>query len=143
MRTDMPDLDARVRLAAFAFLDRLRETHRDTLPYAQLLAGFDFEGRRLPLLAPQGIFKPAILDLPLSITTVPPPTASCVRTTTSSTSVDYCGIGIAEPTQLTETTWAFVRQCGSRFRWCTFMASHQVATWPRGPSMWSGMTQRR
>jgi putative restriction endonuclease len=68
----MADLDARVRLAAFDFLDGLRRNHGDTLPYAQLLAGFEFEGRRVPLLAPQGIFKPAILDLPLSITTVPP-----------------------------------------------------------------------
>jgi putative restriction endonuclease len=42
------------------------------LPYQQLVAGFDFEGRRVPLIAPQGIFKPAILDLPLSITTTPP-----------------------------------------------------------------------
>ena len=40
--------------------------------YAQLLEGFFFEGKRVPLLAPQGSFKPAILDLPLSITTVPP-----------------------------------------------------------------------
>ena len=41
----------------------------ETLPYAALLAGFDFEGTRVPLLAPQGIFKPAILNFPLSITT--------------------------------------------------------------------------
>jgi putative restriction endonuclease len=37
-----------------------------------LASGFVFDGRRVPLLAPQGIFKPGILDLPLSITTVPP-----------------------------------------------------------------------
>ena len=70
----MADRDQRVRLAAFAFLERLRQAHGETLPYAQLLAGFDFEGRRVPLLAPQGIFKPAILDAPLSITTTPPST---------------------------------------------------------------------
>lgn len=68
----MLDLDRRVRLAAFSFLEQLRHTHGDTLPYAQLLQGFQFEGKRVPLLAPQGIFKPAILDLPLSITTAPP-----------------------------------------------------------------------
>ncbi|MFN2432717.1 MAG: HNH endonuclease, partial [Gemmatimonadota bacterium] len=34
--------------------------------------GFVFHGRRVPLLGPQGIFKPAVLpDMPLSITTVP------------------------------------------------------------------------
>lgn len=68
----MPDLDQRVRLAAFSFLDQLRQTHGETLPYAQLIQGFQFDGRRVPLLAPQGIFKPAILTLPLSITTAPP-----------------------------------------------------------------------
>jgi phage/plasmid-associated DNA primase len=57
----MSDLDHSVRLAAFAFLERLQQTHGETLPYAPLLAGFEFEGRRVPLLAPQGIFKPAIL----------------------------------------------------------------------------------
>jgi putative restriction endonuclease len=40
------DLDSRVRLAAFAFLAE-------------------------QLMGPQGIFKPAVLDMPLSITTVP------------------------------------------------------------------------
>jgi putative restriction endonuclease len=67
----MDDRDQRVRLAAFAFLERLQQTHGGTLPYAPLLAGFDFEARRVPLLAPQGTFKPAVLDLPLSITTTP------------------------------------------------------------------------
>src|SRR3982750_2106705 len=69
----MPDArDYAVRLAAFTFLERLRQAHGDTLPYAQLLAGFEFGGRRVPLLAPQGIFKPAVLTHPLSITTAPP-----------------------------------------------------------------------
>ena len=36
-----------------------------------LVQGFDFRGRRIPLIGPQGIFKPAALDLPLSITTAP------------------------------------------------------------------------
>src|SRR5512139_1321662 len=67
------DLDSRVRVAAFSFLDQLRSAHgSDTLPRTVLGAGFEFEGRRVPLLGPQGIFKPAILpELPLSITTVP------------------------------------------------------------------------
>lgn len=35
--------------------------------------GFDFDGRRVSLIGPQGIFKPAVLrDVPLSITTTPP-----------------------------------------------------------------------
>jgi putative restriction endonuclease len=68
----MTDLDQRVRLAAFEFLDQQRELHGETLPREVLATGFVFDGKRAPLLAPQGIFKPAVLDLPLSITTVPP-----------------------------------------------------------------------
>jgi putative restriction endonuclease len=36
-----------------------------------LEAGFTFEGQRVPLLGPQGIFKPRLLEAPLSITAVP------------------------------------------------------------------------
>src|SRR5438876_2652848 len=68
----MSDLDQRVRLAAFTFLDQQTLLHGRTLPRDVLAAGFMFDGTRVPLLGPQGIFKPAVLDLPLSITTVPP-----------------------------------------------------------------------
>lgn len=69
----LQDLDARVRLAAFGFLDaETRRTGGEVLPRALLAKGFRFDGRRVPILGPQGIFKPAILpDMPLSITTVP------------------------------------------------------------------------
>ena len=64
--------DIGVRLAAFAYLDELREVHGDTLPRTALAEGFTFGGRRVPLLGPQGIFKPAVLaEIPLSITTAP------------------------------------------------------------------------
>ena len=68
------DLDTRVRLAAFNFLREQAERHGSTeLPRDVLARGFDFEGQRVPLLSPQGIFKPAILpEVPLSITTAPP-----------------------------------------------------------------------
>jgi putative restriction endonuclease len=66
------DLDARVRLAAFSFLRQQQNTFQDAIPRNVLAAGFTFEGHRVPLLNPQGIFKPAILpDIPLSMTTVP------------------------------------------------------------------------
>ena len=68
----MPDLDQGVRLAAFNFLDQQTQLHGKTLPRDVLAAGFMFEGQRLPLLGPQGIFKPALLTLPLGITAVPP-----------------------------------------------------------------------
>lgn len=69
---DAGDLDHRVRLEAFAFLAEKVRLHGEVLPYAILQQGFTFDGRRVPLLGPQGIFKPAVLpDMPLSITTAP------------------------------------------------------------------------
>jgi putative restriction endonuclease len=65
------DLDAAVRLATFEFLGRLATTYLDTIPRQVLAEGFVFEGRRVPLVGPAGIFKPAVCELPLSITTVP------------------------------------------------------------------------
>jgi len=68
----MKDLDTRVRLKAFEFLEEKVAVHADALPREVLTAGFEFEGTRVRLLGPQGIFKPAILpEIPLSITTVP------------------------------------------------------------------------
>lgn len=67
------DHDFRVRRAAFEFLRAQTELLGDVLPWAVLQRGFDFEGRRVPLVSQQGIFKPAILDLPISIRTTPPP----------------------------------------------------------------------
>ena len=76
MAYDVPpfmDLDQRVRLAAFTFLDQQVQLHGETLPRTVLARGFDFDGRRVPLLGPEGIIKPAILpSIPLSITTAPP-----------------------------------------------------------------------
>ena len=68
----MADLDARIRLKAFSFRDELSRSHGEALPRVVLAAGFEFEGTRVPLVGPQGIFKPAILpEIPISITTVP------------------------------------------------------------------------
>jgi putative restriction endonuclease len=72
-RDDGLDLDSRVRLRAFAFLEVQSRLHRGSLPRKVLSDGFDFDGQRVPLVGPQGIFKPAVLrEMPLSITTVPP-----------------------------------------------------------------------
>lgn len=64
------ETDQRVRLAAFRFLEDLERRH-DLLPRASLEQGFDFEGTRVPMVGPQGIFKPALCRLPLSISTSP------------------------------------------------------------------------
>ena len=66
------DGDGRVRLGAFAFLAEQTQRHGDVLPRDVLAKGVKVDGTRVPLIGPQGIFKPAVLpELPLGITTVP------------------------------------------------------------------------
>ncbi len=65
------DYDAKVRAAAFEWLARKVSIHGEVLPRDILEAGFELDQRRVPLVAPQGIFKPAVMDVPLSITTAP------------------------------------------------------------------------
>jgi len=66
------DSDHQLRVAAFAFLEHHTRVLSDLpLPWNLLSAGFVHEGRRVPLVGPQGIFKPAGMRLPLSITTAP------------------------------------------------------------------------
>lgn len=65
--------DSQVRNAAFEFLRNLAALQGNDLPLPRdlLAQGFTFQGQRVRLMGPQGIFKPAIMDAPLSITTVP------------------------------------------------------------------------
>jgi putative restriction endonuclease len=70
----MDDPDAHIRLAAFRFLEEQRRLASDegVLTRKVLEQGFTYEGQRVPLVGPQGIFKPRLLrEVPLSITTVP------------------------------------------------------------------------
>jgi putative restriction endonuclease len=73
IRAQMSDLSEAVRLAAFKFLeDQVRLAGDEkTLRREVLAAGFSYDGQRVPLMGPQGIFKPKLIrDVPLSITTV-------------------------------------------------------------------------
>ena len=63
--------DLAIRLAAFDWLAKKTNIHGDVLPREILQQGFEFEGHRIPLVSPQGIFKPQVMELPLSITTSP------------------------------------------------------------------------
>lgn len=70
----MDDSDTQVRLAAFRFLEEQLRLASDegVLTRRVLEQGFTYEGQRVPLMGPQGIFKPRVLrEIPLSITTVP------------------------------------------------------------------------
>lgn len=63
--------DSRVRTAAFSWLaEQVDRLGTDVLPRVLLAEGFEFEGTRIHLLGQQGIFKPKVLEAPLSITTV-------------------------------------------------------------------------
>lgn len=65
------DKDLAVRLTAFDWLKEQTRIHGDVLPRKILEGGYFFDNNRIHLISPQGIFKPEILDLPLSITTSP------------------------------------------------------------------------
>lgn len=67
-------VDLAVRTAAFRFLEGETRLAGEAggLRRTTLERGFDYHGRRVPLVGPQGIFKPKVLGvIPLSITTVP------------------------------------------------------------------------
>jgi putative restriction endonuclease len=63
--------DAKVRAAGFDWLTEQVMKYGDVLPRSVLAHGYTFNGDRVPLVGPQGIFKPRILQVPISITTVP------------------------------------------------------------------------
>ena len=64
-------LDHRIRLAAFRWLGEQVSIHGDVLPRKLLERGFEFEGKRIALISPSGIFRPRGMDYPLTITTAP------------------------------------------------------------------------
>lgn len=67
----MSEDDAAIRVAAFRFLEAQRRSHPNAMPWATLSQGFEYRGRRVPLVSQQGIFRPAACRLPLTIRTAP------------------------------------------------------------------------
>jgi putative restriction endonuclease len=63
--------DLAVRARAFAFLAEQTRMHPNGIPWPVLHQGFIVDGQRVPLLSQQGIFKPALCRLPLSMRTAP------------------------------------------------------------------------
>ena len=61
--------DLPIRLAAFRWLEEQAAAHGEVLAWSVLIRGFPFEGERVPLVSMQGIFKPSVCRLPLSIRT--------------------------------------------------------------------------
>lgn len=66
-----PTHDQAVRMAAFEWLAAHVRSLGEVFTRDELASGFEFRGERVILVGPQGIFKPRILELPLSITTSP------------------------------------------------------------------------
>lgn len=63
-------MDDQIRLAAFEWLEKQTNFHGDVMPRELLAQGFYFKGERVTLLGPQGIWKPKMMEYPLSITTI-------------------------------------------------------------------------
>lgn len=66
MTSDLP-----IRLTAFEWLSKQSLIYNDVIPRETLQQGFEFNNQRIPLISPQGIFKPKAMQFPLSITTSP------------------------------------------------------------------------
>ncbi len=58
-------------MAAFEWLGKQVSTFDEVLPRDIIQKGFLYEGKRIPLISPQGIFRPKEMQFPLSITTTP------------------------------------------------------------------------
>jgi putative restriction endonuclease len=70
---DLATHDARLRQAAFDHVNRLATLQGGILESSDLAGGFEFGGKRIPLINPQrGIFKPRQMASLLSIRTVFP-----------------------------------------------------------------------
>lgn len=64
--------DMLIRKAAMTWIAEQNRIHDGVLPRPLLIQGFEFQGERVPLQSPQGIFKPQLLsEMPLTISTAP------------------------------------------------------------------------
>lgn len=63
---------ASIRQQIFEWLQQMSIEYDDVLPYHVIKSGFVYKGNSVPLMGPQGIFKPmAIKYYPISITNKP------------------------------------------------------------------------
>ena len=63
------ETDAGIRRAVFEWLTHHRQERGETFSREEL-ANFEFMGKRVPLVGPSGIWKPAVCELPISIATI-------------------------------------------------------------------------
>ena len=62
------EADREIRLRTFSWLTRQRDEFGESISRTALET-FTLDGRRVPLVGPSGIWKPAVCELPISITT--------------------------------------------------------------------------
>jgi putative restriction endonuclease len=62
-------VDEAIRRSVFDWLTDQRAEHGEALPRT-VLESFQLKGRRIPLMGPSGIWKPAACELPISVSTV-------------------------------------------------------------------------
>jgi putative restriction endonuclease len=62
-------MDDLIRLAAFTWLKDQVQIQGEVLPWTLLERGFMYEGQKIHLVGQSGIWKPKVMQLPLSITT--------------------------------------------------------------------------
>jgi len=63
---------AAIRQQIFEWLQQKIIENDDVLPYNVIKTGFIYQGKAVPLMGPQGIFKPQVIQYyPISITTSP------------------------------------------------------------------------
>lgn len=64
-------MEEQIRLAVFNWLKEQTTLYGDVLPRKLLEKGFEYNGQRVTLIGPQGIWKPKIFEkIPLSVSTV-------------------------------------------------------------------------
>jgi putative restriction endonuclease len=123
----MTGIDEAVRLRAFEWLKEQESIHGGVLPRTLLEKGFEFEGERIPLISPQGIFKPRYPDHPLSITTSPKGPYDDSFSSDGYLLYKYRG---TDP--FIETTSACGKQWRRGCHWSTFAASRPADTSQHG-----------
>ena len=64
-------MDSQIRLTAFDWLRDQIRIHGEVLPWTLLVEGFTFNGNQIHLAGPPGIWKPKLMEFPLSIRTKP------------------------------------------------------------------------
>ena len=64
-------MDDRIRIYAFDWLEKQTQLYGEVLPRDILERGFQFNNEKITLVGRKGIWKPKVMDYPISITTTP------------------------------------------------------------------------